>query len=143
MTVIAWDGKSIAADKRATNYGLHRKTTKLRKLSNGQVIAWVGDQDCGMALSKWYDEGANPDKWPKFQGEKERWAQLIVAHGHRCWQYEREPFAVLVEDPFSAWGSGRDYALAAMLLGKSAKEAVEIASLFDTGCGDGVDVIEL
>ena len=46
-----------------------------------------------------------------------------------------------VEDQFAAWGSGRDFALTAMHLGKSAREAVEIACLFENGCGNGVDVL--
>lgn len=40
-----------------------------------------------------------------------------------------------------AIGSGADYALGAMYAGKSAKEAVEIASQLDTGTGLGVDVV--
>lgn len=39
-------------------------------------------------------------------------------------------------------GSGRDFAIAAMHCGKTAREAVEIASLYENGCGNGVDVLE-
>jgi hypothetical protein len=42
-----------------------------------------------------------------------------------------------------AWGSGRDFALAAMHLGKTAAEAVEVACLFQSDCGLGVDHVEL
>jgi ATP-dependent protease HslVU (ClpYQ) peptidase subunit len=47
------------------------------------------------------------------------------------------------EDKKTATGSGRDYALAAMHCGKTAREAVEIACLFETGCGNGVDELEV
>jgi hypothetical protein len=40
-------------------------------------------------------------------------------------------------EAFCAMGSGRDFALAAMHLHKSAADAVLIASLFDVYCGNG------
>jgi len=48
-----------------------------------------------------------------------------------------------VEDAFCAMGGGRDYALAAMFLGKSALEAVQVACALDITCGKGIDVLEL
>jgi ATP-dependent protease HslVU (ClpYQ) peptidase subunit len=48
-----------------------------------------------------------------------------------------------VEDPFIAFGAGRDYAMAAMHLGCDAHRAVEVACVFDTGCGMGIDTLEL
>ncbi len=46
-------------------------------------------------------------------------------------------------DPFAAIGSGSGIALGAMAAGKTAAEAVEIAARFDSGTGNGVDVLEL
>lgn len=79
MTVIAWDGKTLAADKRVGYGNMHRTTTKIRR---------VGDALVGCS------------------------------------------------------GSG-SLAVAAMHLGKSAREAVEIACLYDMNCGNGIDTLEL
>jgi hypothetical protein len=42
-----------------------------------------------------------------------------------------------------AFGSGRDYAEAAMFLGCDAKRAVEVACQFQTDCGNGIDTLRL
>lgn len=141
MSVVAWDGKTIAADKQATCAGLRFKTTKLRRLESGEVLAWTGDQDSGQIVAKWYSDGADPEKWPACQADKDVWARLIVAHGGACRVFERQPVAMPIEDEFMAWGSGRDYAMGAMARGASAEEAVAVAMEFDTGCGMGVDVV--
>lgn len=141
MTVIAWDGRSMAADKRAVCAGVHCTTTKLRHLPSGEVLGWTGDQDAGEILAKWYADGADEAKFPDFQKDKDDWCRLIVADASGARFYERRPVSVRVEDRFYAWGSGRDFALAAMQCGKTAREAVEIAGLFDTGCGNGVDEV--
>jgi ATP-dependent protease HslVU (ClpYQ) peptidase subunit len=143
MSVVAWDGKSIAADKQATNTGLRFRATKIRRLASGEVLAWTGGQDSGAIVSKWYEDGADPEKWPDCQKDKEDWARLVVASAAGVVFFERTPVAIPIEDEFQAWGTGRDYALGAMARGATAREAVEIAMRFDTSCGLGIDEFSL
>jgi len=140
MTVIAWDGKSLAADKRTTDVGLARTTTKISRAPCGALLGGTGNTTGCRELTKWWKEGADPAKFPK---EASVGASLIVitAWGTVLMYDGVEP--IQVEEPFTAFGSGRDYAIAAMHLGKSAAEACEVASLFDTGCGNGVDSLLL
>lgn len=142
MTTIAWDGKTLAADKQMTNGTLRGQTTKIRRVG-GEVLAWTGDQDSGEALAAWYEAGADPARWPSCQKDKDAWARLIVARPAGVFTYEREPVAVRIENPFFAWGSGRDFAIAAMHCGRSACEAVELASLYDTASGMGIDACDV
>jgi len=143
MSVIAWDGKMIAADKQATCSGMRFTTTKMRRLPSGEVLAWTGEQDGGELLAIWYANGADITKWPEFQKDKELWVRLIVANVSVVKFYERQPIAVVVEDAYMAWGSGRDYAMGAMAFGADAEHAVSIASKFDNGCGCGIDMFLL
>ena len=146
MTVIAWDGRSIAADKRAVNNALAVTTTKIRRVvidGADVILAWAGDQGSGQAMAAWYAAGADPAKFPECQKDDELWARLIVADSAGAKFYERQPVAIQVEDGFAAWGSGRDFAMVALHLGKTPREAVEIASLFSLGCGNGVDSFDL
>jgi len=147
MTVIAWDGRSIAADKRAISSGMAFTTTKLRRIKRKghlhEVLAWTGDQGLGEIMAKWYADGADPAAFPACQNNGEQWARLIIADHLGVKFFERGPVAVWVEDRFAAWGSGRDFAIAAMHLGKSAREAVEVACLFEIGCGNGITAVEL
>lgn len=142
MSIVAWDGKSLAADKQATNTGLRHLTTKLRRGNQCRLVfAYTGDQDSAEGMVKWFEDGAEADKFPAYQNDKERWARLIVASDGGLVLYERTPHPIPVLDPFMAWGAGRDYAMGAMACGKTAREAVEIAMRFDISCGLGIDEI--
>jgi ATP-dependent protease HslVU (ClpYQ) peptidase subunit len=140
MTVIAWDGKTLAADKRAVNAGMARTVTKIRRLPNA-LLAWSGDHDVGAQLRDWFIYGAIKDEFPEaaLKGD----ATLMVVARGKVRFYVAGPSPMEVEDNHVAIGSGRDYAQAAMALGKGAREAVELACQFDIDCGNGVDTLEL
>ena len=42
MTVVAWDGVRLAADKRISLGGLHATTTKVHRLADGRLFAGCG-----------------------------------------------------------------------------------------------------
>lgn len=140
MTVIAWDGKTLAADKQCTNAGHGSTCTKIHRCEGG-VVAFHGDESHAMQLLKWFDSGRDPAKWPLPTG-KDTADAVFVSYDRKLWKYSG-PYGALVEDPFAAAGSGRDYALAAMYLGKTARDAVLVASALDVYCGNGVDALEV
>ena len=141
MSVVVWDGESVAADKAAISSDMRARTTKLWRIETGEILAWTGTQDCGLLLAQWYKNGAHAAQWPMFQSDKELWTRLIVVSCQGVKYYEIQPVAQMVEDPYMAWGSGRDYAMGALAMGASAVQAVEIASRFCVTCGGGVDVM--
>lgn len=145
MTVIAWDGKTLAADKRATYSGCARTVTKIRRAPNGELVAFSGDFDTGAALADWYCNGADPATFPDNKnGESNVKSYLLVIRLNGSFaQYERTPIPLEFEDTTTAQGSGRDYALAAMHLGRTAAEAVQVACALDIYCGNGIDTLEL
>lgn len=58
MTVIAWDGKTLAADKRGTRGGLPVTVTKIKRI--GDVIAGVAGNAAHVGeLFQWVAEGCN------------------------------------------------------------------------------------
>ena len=142
MTCIAWDGKTLAADKRVEYVGLARTVTKIFRFNN-ELLGISGNGAQGNEMIEWYKAGAKPAAFPPKQRERDDWASLIVIRECGVFYYERTPHPCLVEDKIMAWGCGRDYALAAMHLGKTAREAVEIASVFDINCGNGEDELSL
>lgn len=142
MTCIAWDGKTLAADKRATQAGLARKVTKIQAHKEGrELLAVTGNWGVAAEIRAWYVDGAHPDRFP--ESAREDCASLVVVSGTGILQYNAGPYPIPLEDSFTAFGSGRDFAIAAMALGLCAVEAVELACRFETGCGDGVDRLEL
>lgn len=142
MSVIAWDGQSIAADKQMNCNGTCMRGTKARRLASGEVVAGVGNMDQCVMLFDWYEKGADPATWPAFQTSAE-WSYLVVASSAGVKFYAQHPLPLTIENPFFAWGSGRDLALGAMAYGANAKEAVLVACEYESSCGLGVDVFGL
>ena len=143
MSVIAWDGKSLATDKLAIDCDLSSIVAKSKRLDDGRIVAWVGGHSSGQFLADWYEKGADPDKWPSFQNGGDDGARLIIVHpGGRCQSYDNSmvPTPGEIEAPFRAWGSGRDFAMGAMAMGATAEQAVEVASRFCITCGGGIDI---
>lgn len=141
MTVIAFDGRTLAADKRATTGGgMVRTITKIER-HNGELLAVTGGLDIGLEMKEWYKAGADPERFPEVARKDD--AVLIVIKNRRIYSYASGPYPMEIEARKCAFGSGRDFAEAAMYLGRTAVEAVEIASLFQSDCGNGVDSFDL
>jgi 20S proteasome alpha/beta subunit len=140
MTVIAWDGKTLAADRQSTDVGLRRSVTKISRAGDGSLMGAAGQSHICRALRAWYDAGARPEDFP----DKDKTSHLLVISTKGEMRvYDGHPVPAVFEVERMAIGSGRDYAEAAMFLGKTAREAVEVACHFDNGCGNGIDTLEL
>lgn len=143
MTCIAWDGKTLAADKRACFGGTINTVTKIRRI--GQVlVGGSGETSFIGAMFDWIEKGRLPADFPASQRDEKDWQPVLVIEADGSVSlYERTPFPVRYEQKFAAIGSGREYARAAMHLGKTAQEAVEVAIALDSGCGNGIDTLTL
>ena len=139
MTIIAWDGKTLAADKRGTWQGISRTVTKIFRTGDW-LIGIAGNQCEGYDMVEWLKNGAAPDKFPVNQRDEKLWIScLVISSDGLIRLYERSPNPCIIENEFTAIGSGRDFALAAMYLGLTSREAVEVACEFEEGCGNGID----
>lgn len=144
MTVIAWDGKTLAADKRmGTEYP--RLTTKIHCTPTGdELVGICGFMDHGLHLFQWYIQGRDPATFPTLQADEEKNSELIIIRPDRTiWSLRGAPLPFRIENETHAVGSGRDFAAAAMYLGHSAREAVEVAIALCGSCGGGIDTLEL
>lgn len=138
MTIVCWDGRTLAADKQSSDAGLIRIVTKIRRGRGGALIGCAGDHATALALFSWWEAGAAPADFP----DKDHKADLLVIQPNcLVTVYEGGCGPCLFEDQQYAFGHGRDFATAAMALGKSAREAVELTCRFDIYCGGGVDTL--
>lgn len=142
MTVIAWDGRELAGDKQSTHANMARTPTRTRKVyrvvgSDGEVrlIGCAGNSDDCQNYVRWA-KGLVLER-PTFTSLH----VLCIEERRRVWSAEEKIIWERVRSKFWAIGTGSDIALGAMASGKSAREAVLIASRFSTGCGFGVDVV--
>ena len=139
MSVVVWDGKTLAADRQATNSNLRRKMCKISK--HGDIlIAGTGVQTSTQAVRNWVLAGAEPDKFPKSETD-EHTAVWVINRNGTIVKFENSPFGIVYLDKVFAEGSGRDFALGAMFMGADAVTAVEAACTYDIYCGGGIDTL--
>lgn len=141
MTVIAYDGRYVAADKQSNEHSTISTCTKLFQIG-AKVCAPTGHAGHGMMLLAWFKDGADPASFPAVY-EKQNAFLYVFEYGRPVLSYENYPVPVAVEDGKFAWGSGGDYAIGALAVGANAMEAVEVACRYNTYCGRGMTVFDL
>lgn len=143
MTVIAWDGKTLAADRMSSCFELIEPVTKIWRLKDGSLIGAAGSATRCLAMMDWIEKGADPAAIPPFQMTDDWVHVLRVMPDKTLLRYENGAFPLKVEAEKTAIGSGRDFAIAAMHLGLGAVEAVELANKLSSSCGCGVNMLHL
>lgn len=141
MTVIAWDGRYVAADSLET-FGSCRASKPVVKLQlRGTVLfGLTGTAALLEPMIEWYLAGCKIDDLPKVADDRSRLLVFREGKAH-CYTmkvpYPVECYAV------DAWGTAAEVALGAMDAGVSAEKAVEIAIARDVWCGGPVQVVDL
>ena len=143
MTVIAWDGRTLAADTQTTfsNTGFRSVGKIFEIVIKGRLclVGTSGNSGSAVALRGWLASSADPEKFPSFllsnRAQNDFCDAMVIKEDGFIDMYEHWPYPVSFTPQKMAMGSGRDYALAAMHCGKTAVDAVEIACHFDTTCG--------
>lgn len=144
MTTIAYDGVSIAADT-LTLFGVEKAKYPARKIEvrGDGIYAASGPANMLRRLIKWLHDGADYDDTPSVKMENANWSLLVIKPDGTAWcAMMLHPELIRVSAPF-AIGSGADFALGAMACGKTAAEAVEIASQFDVNTGGSIVTVAI
>lgn len=145
MTVIAWDGVTLAADKKRTLYRTPMPAVKIfrarRLRKNGEpdgpgylLYGCSGDSyDC-IAFQAWVHGGPKPVLTSIMV--------MAIDEARRVWVAEEKLIWAQIPLKKFAIGSGADYALGAMLAGASAAKAVRITAEVDNSTGMGVNTLK-
>lgn len=144
MTTVAFDGRTMAADTLATdNWGLKERVDDKILRGPDYLAGTAGNNG---AIKRWWAQVCQLDLehvlaygYPDFDADRNDPAIVLADAAGNIWRHITGGF-FKVSRGFHAVGSGRDYALAAMHLGKTAAEAVRLAMEFDNGTGG--DVLE-
>lgn len=136
MTVIAWDGETLAADSQL-NFGNTRLTCeKLYRLPDGSIVGLAGTAaKCTRLLRFMRGEGPAPKRLMGCH------AIRVSADGVYLYAETTEPERLTSRR--IAIGCGGDFAAGAMAAGKSAAEAVALTIENDTQCGPPVVTMRL
>ncbi len=139
MSVIAWDGKTVAADRQANQDNTRSLIKKLSVVRRtGDILGTVGGVDYGLKLEKWYRAGARHALFPKPKLKDDDATLIVFTRSGRVFEFTNSPDSVPITDKFQAWGDGSDLAIGAMAMGATAREAVKITCRYKITCGMGV-----
>ena len=133
MTVIAWDGHTLAADTGIGNGGIFFKGKKIFEVADGW-IAVFGNYDHAIAVVQWYNKGAKPTEYPPFANDDSCEFVHVNRKGELRLYNDTQHVPVSIDNKSFAFGSGREFAIAGMHLGLSAEEAVKLACKFRDDC---------
>ena len=144
MSVVAWDGKTLAADKAEFNGSMKFEGFKLHVIAADTVIAHVGGAAQAVAMIQWWKSGAKPGDFPQENRDKDEWTRLIIASrdhdgSKTLITYENSPYPLRLWAPYMAWGAAAQVAMGALAAGASAERAVEIAIKHHDAAGFGVE----
>lgn len=138
MTVIATDGKTLAADTQQNGQYIDRlPARKLYRLQDGSLAGGAGLVASVRKLIRWLD---GLEKHPLDIDDDT--CVLVLTPEGRVYYHDRRLEPVEVGSP-AAIGSGAPFAMGAMLAGADPKRAVEIAIELDTDSGGAVTVESL
>lgn len=140
MTIVVFDGKTLAADRAAVINGVKYEVSKLEwDNQDHEAVTGTGDPALIMLLRDWYYDGAKPDDYPLHLGT----AALIVVKKHAGLTLYRSRYPEDYGFSKVAFGSGLQYAVGALAMGATAEQAALVACQYDPSCGHGVDVVDL
>lgn len=146
MTIIATDGKTIAADGNGTaNDGtiIGHSEKKIRRVGR-TVYGFTGISTMLDTMVEWHEAGADPDKCPKSGDPNDQSWTLIVFRDGEVRQFTHTGMGRSEVVPSVwAWGVGRDFTIGCLLSGKSAREAVEMAIRHNTWLGGEITVLDV
>lgn len=143
MTVICWDGKTVAADSLEC-YGSTRSAKPVKKLQarEGMVFACTGTGALFDPMIRWYLTAGLEKPIPPC-GDSHKDTKLLVFKGDRAWVISFDlPYPAELHAP-DAWGVGADMAIGAMEAGATAEKAVEVCIKREVYVGGPVQVIDL
>lgn len=139
MTCIATDGKRMAADSRMCTGQMivSDEMEKMFHAPDGSVVGISGDMGALPLLKKWFEEGCDLDSYPsvKRQDPDEPAFDALVLRPDGTVEFLGETFTFTRYAVPAAIGSGSELAIAAMMCGRSPKEAVELAAVKVTTVG--------
>ncbi|MBY0545831.1 MAG: hypothetical protein K2W95_00930 [Candidatus Obscuribacterales bacterium] len=129
MTVIVWDGTTLAADSMTTAGDIRiQNSRKIRKIHDA-LVGTAGRSDDGLLFERWFKLGCNPAEKPVL--DEEFCAIAVTKNGAYVYFDKLVPIKMA---PPVAIGCGYVPALAALKAGADARKAVAIACELDIHC---------
>ena len=144
MTVIAWDGEFMVADRKVSMPSHSFASTKIFIVPDG-IVGCAGDNNRCEELTEWFMNGRPADKFPAGKGSgpaADKAKALFVSNDYEIFLYLDSSRPTKVDQTYMAIGSGAAPAMVAMHLEHSAIVAVKAVNTIVNTCGMGYDVYQ-
>lgn len=141
MTVIVWDGKTLATDKAATDGAAQWLTTKAwyhaLPVEGRVILSGAGPLQTILQMRNWVLGGMLQNEFPSAQLSP-HFCHFVIVSPSGLRRYEQGPLPIDHGHDKCAFGEGKDFAYGALAMGATAGQAVEIANQHSPHCGLGV-----
>lgn len=139
MTVIVWDGQTLATDGAASDDACMWEAEKAWRLDSGEVVSGAGQVQTILEMRHWYTNGADRKRFPMSQLGRNFCHFLVVRQGG-LYRYEQGPLPIFHGRRKCAFGEGKDFAYGALGMGADAATAAKIAIRYSPFCGMDVQL---
>lgn len=142
MTTIAWDGRTLAADKGSWSHGLHQAVKKVHRVTapDGRrfLVALAGDSAFAMQVLRWM-RGEIEDPGACLADDLSRDVAVVIDERRRVWRLNSRLIYIPYQGRIHAHGAGQEVALGAMMAGADAIKAIRITMAVSDYAARGVD----
>jgi hypothetical protein len=140
MSIICWDGTTLAADKMASlEDGTFFTTSKIFRRSDGVIYGVTGT--CCEAIADWFENGEGVARFNELGLSGHNFSLLYIGHNRKPYLMEAVPYPVEIEDRCFAIGGAAQAGQVLMECGMSAEQAVEKVCQSNIYCGCGIDTL--
>jgi len=139
MTVIAIRDGVVAADSEVNCTGYQISYGEIDKIyeHRGWIFGAAGSVSACQQFARWMKGSRIRPDWQAFHG-------IVLRPDGRVFEFDSSHVPIEIRTHYgAAIGSGQNTAIAAMMAGASAIEAVEITAKLDHECGGPVKVLSL
>ena len=136
MTVIAWDGKTLAADTLMSDGSDQFQTIKIFRLKDGRLFGGAGHAGYAARVLEWLGNGSKKKDRPDLATFAKASFEGLLIDGCCCFLLDGYLAPIPVSGNRAAIGSGASHALTLMATGLSAAQAVQ--TIIDKQLADGV-----
>ena len=144
MTVIAYDGTTLASDRMVSfEDGSYFETTKVFRRDDGTIFGVAGEGPCAQEVQDWFMHGGNPSDFPDCDPAKDHVELLYISPNELPMYLLNSAHPIPVESLYFAIGCGAQAALVLMDMGLTAELAVQKVCERNLLCGGGPDVLRV
>lgn len=128
MTVVVATRELMVADTLCCHGNVRSTSHKIHRISHNEIVGVAGDFSSGLKFVEWY-RTKEPADFSDLSFD------ALVLNESGLFHYDNNLIPMPIMEPFYAIGSGADFAIAALDLGKSPVDAVKLACKWDISCG--------